>query len=219
MNKKKVAFICVHNSCRSQIAEALGKHLASDIFESYSAGTETKSQINQDAVRIMKEIYGIDMEANGQYSKLIADIPDVDIAISMGCNVGCPFIGRAFDDNWGLDDPTGKSDDDFKAVIQRIEENIMELKKKVEREQIEYLQNKMAAYQLYDTGLTVTKEDELLSLFICKYSSRISVLGRMSGRWVTTSCPCYSLSLAVEYKNDLGSLAFWLSGFLHSHLV
>ena len=129
MNKKKVAFICVHNSCRSQIAEALGKHLASDIFESYSAGTETKPQINQDAVRVMKEIYGIDMEANGQYSKLIADIPDVDIAISMGCNVGCPFIGRAFDDNWGLDDPTGKSDDDFKAIIQRIEENIFELKK------------------------------------------------------------------------------------------
>ena len=79
----------------------------------------------------MKEIYGIDMEANGQYSKLITDIPDVDIAISMGCNVGCPFIGRAFDDNWGLDDPTGKSDDDFKAVIQRIEENIMELKKRL----------------------------------------------------------------------------------------
>ena len=73
--------------------------------------------------------------------------------------------------------------------------------------------------QLYDTGLTVTKEDKLLSLFICKYSSRIPVLRRMSGRWVTTSCPCCSLSLAVEYKNDLGSLAFWLSGFLHSHLV
>ena len=131
MNKKKVAFICVHNSCRSQIAEAVGKHLASDIFESYSARTETKPQINQDAVRIMKETYGIDMEANSQHSKLITDIPDVDIAISMGCNVGCPFIGRAFDDNWGLNDPTGKSDDDFKAVIQRIEENIMELKKRL----------------------------------------------------------------------------------------
>ena len=131
MNKKKVAFICVHNSCRSQIAEALGKHLAADVFESYSAGTETKPQINQDAVHIMKEIYGIDMEANGQYSKRITDIPDVDIAISMGCNVECPFIGRAFDDNWGLDDPTGKSDDDFKAVIQRIEENIFELKKRL----------------------------------------------------------------------------------------
>ena len=105
--KKKVAFICVHNSCRSQIAEALGKYLASDVFESYSAGTETKSQINQDAVRIMKELYGIDMELT-QYSKRITDIPNPDVAISMGCNVGCPFIGRAFDDNWGLEDPTRK---------------------------------------------------------------------------------------------------------------
>ena len=102
---KKVAFICVHNSCRSQIAEALGKHLAGDVFESYSAGTETKPQINQDAVRIMKQLYGIDMEKT-QYSKLISDIPKPDIAISMGCNVGCPFICRPFDDNWGLDDPT-----------------------------------------------------------------------------------------------------------------
>ena len=124
MNKKKVAFICVHNSCRSQIAEALGKHLASDIFESYSAGTETKPRINQDTVRIMKETYGIDMEANGQYSKLIADIPDVDIAISMGCNVGCPFIGRAFDDNWSLPDPTGQGDEVFKEVIKQIERKI-----------------------------------------------------------------------------------------------
>ena len=54
MRKKRGAFICVHNSCRSQIAEALGKYLAYDVFESYSAGTETKPQINQDAVRIMK---------------------------------------------------------------------------------------------------------------------------------------------------------------------
>ena len=126
---KKVAFICVHNSCRSQIAEALGKYYASDVFESYSAGTETKPQINQDAVRMMKEIYGIDMERNGQYSKLISEIPEVDMAISMGCNVGCPFIGRAFDDNWGLDDPTGKSDDDFKDIIKKIEDKILELKK------------------------------------------------------------------------------------------
>lgn len=117
---KKVAFICVHNSCRSQVAEALGKHFASDVFESYSAGTETKPQINQDAVRIMKEMYGIDMEKE-QYSKLISDIPEPDIAISMGCNVGGPFIGRPFDDNWGLDDPTGKSDEDFIKVINQIE--------------------------------------------------------------------------------------------------
>ena len=125
--KKKIAFICVHNSCRSQIAEALGKHLASDVFESYSAGTETKPQINQDAVRIMKELYGIDMEQT-QYSKLISDIPNPDIAISMGCNVGCPFIGRAFDDNWGLEDPTGKSDEEFKIIIKEIERKILQLR-------------------------------------------------------------------------------------------
>ena len=128
--KKRVAFICVHNSCRSQIAEALGKHLASDVFESYSAGTETKPQINQDAVRIMKELYGIDMEQT-QYSKLLSDIPEPDIAISMGCNVGCPFVGRAFDDNWGLEDPTGKSDEEFKVIIAEIERNILRLKKEL----------------------------------------------------------------------------------------
>ncbi len=124
---KKIAFICVHNSCRSQIAEALGRYLASDTFESYSAGTETKSQINQDAVRLMKKIYGIDMEKK-QYPKLITDIPKPDIAISMGCNVGCPFIGRPFDDNWGLEDPTGKSDEEFTKIIKQIEAKILDLK-------------------------------------------------------------------------------------------
>ena len=130
MEKKKVAFICVHNSCRSQMAEALGKHYAGDVFESYSAGTEIQPQINQDAVRLMKEIYGIDMEANGQHSKLISEIPDMDIVISMGCNVGCPFIGRSFDDNWGLEDPTGKSDEEFRIVIKEIEKRVFELKGK-----------------------------------------------------------------------------------------
>ena len=131
MSKTKVAFICVHNSCRSQIAEALGRHLAGDVFESYSAGTETKSQINQDAVRLMKELYNIDMEADGQYSKMISDIPEPDIAISMGCNVGCPFIGRPFDDNWGLEDPTGQSDEDFQSVIAAIEKKIRDLIKQL----------------------------------------------------------------------------------------
>ena len=130
MTKPKVAFICVHNSCRSQIAEALGKALASDVFESYSAGTETKPQINQDAVRLIKALYGIDMEQT-QYSKLISDIPEPDIAISMGCNVGCPFIGRPFDDNWELEDPTGKSDEEFKKVIDEIRVRIMELNQRL----------------------------------------------------------------------------------------
>ena len=132
MTKPKVAFICVHNSCRSQIAEALGKALASDVFESYSAGTETKPRINPDAVRLMKTLYGIDMEQT-QHSKLISDIPDPDIAISMGCNVRCPFIGRPFDDNWKLDDPTGKNAEEFKKVIDEIRRRILALKARLRK--------------------------------------------------------------------------------------
>ncbi len=124
--KKKIAFICVHNSCRSQIAEALGKHLRGDEFDFYSAGTEIKSQINQDAVRLMKELYGIDMELT-QYSKTIDKIPNPDVAVSMGCDVGCPFIGRAFDDDWGLPDPTGQEDKAFVEVIKQIEAKLKKL--------------------------------------------------------------------------------------------
>lgn len=121
--KLKIAFVCVHNSCRSQIAEALGKKFMSDRYDFYSCGTELKPQINQDAVRLIKDMYQIDMEQN-QYSKLVQDIPQVDIAISMGCNVTCPYVGKSFDDNWNLDDPTGKSDDEFIKVIQEIEKRI-----------------------------------------------------------------------------------------------
>lgn len=123
---KKIAFICIHNSCRSQIAEALGKHIAGNKFEFYSAGTKTKSQINQDAVRLMKELYDIDMEKT-QYSKTIDEIPTPDIAISMGCDVSCPYIGRAFDENWGLPDPTGQDDENFIQVIKEIERKISKL--------------------------------------------------------------------------------------------
>ncbi len=126
----KAAFICVHNSCRSQIAEALGKHLASDVFESYSAGTELKPQINQDAVRLMKERYGIDMEKT-QRSKLLADISPVDIVITMGCNVECPFLPCKHREDWGLEDPTGKSDEEFTGIISKIEENILNLKERI----------------------------------------------------------------------------------------
>ena len=125
-NKPKVAFICVHNSCRSQIAEALGKHLAYDVFESYSAGTEVKAQINQDAVRLMKQLYGIDMEKS-QYSKLLTDIPPVDVVVTMGCNVICPFLPCKYSEDWGLDDPTGKDDIEFINTIRLIEEKIKKL--------------------------------------------------------------------------------------------
>lgn len=84
MKKTKVAFVCVHNSCRSQIAEALTKKFAGDSIEACSAGTELKDQINQDAVRLIKEMYAIDMEET-QKQKLIDDIPEVDYLITMGC--------------------------------------------------------------------------------------------------------------------------------------
>ncbi len=133
MSKKKVAFVCNHNSCRSQIAEALGKYLAGEVFESYSAGTIIKDHINPDAVRLMKEIYSIDMERE-QYNKTYDKIPTPDIVISMGCDVGCPYIGREFDDNWSLPDPSGCEDEVFLTVINEIEQKVLELKRKLQQE-------------------------------------------------------------------------------------
>lgn len=128
--KPKVAFICVHNSCRSQMAEALVKLFASDVFESYSAGTEIVDQINQAAVRLIKDIYNIDMEKT-QYPKSIDDLPKIDIVITMGCNVTCPIIESDYREDWGLEDPSGKSDDEFRKTIKVIEDNILKLKEKL----------------------------------------------------------------------------------------
>lgn len=133
--KPKVAFICVHNSCRSQIAEALGKHYSDDVFESFSAGTETRPQINQDAVRLIKQLYSIDMERT-QRSKLLSDIPPVDIVITMGCNVACPYLPCKYREDWGLEDPTGKSDEEFIKTIKLIEQKILELKRRIENDEL-----------------------------------------------------------------------------------
>lgn len=129
-NKIKVAFVCVHNSCRSQMAEAITKLIASDVFEAYSAGTETKPQINQDAVAVIKELYGADMNAS-QKSKLLSDIPPVDIVVTMGCNVNCPYLPCRHREDWGLEDPTGKSHEEFVKTAKTIEDKIMDLKDRV----------------------------------------------------------------------------------------
>ena len=128
---QRVAFICVHNSCRSQIAEALGRHLAADVFESCSAGTERKDRINPDAVSLMKELHHIDMEAEGQHSKLLAELPPVDGVITMGCNVQCPNLPCQWREDWGLQDPTGQPDEVFIKTIRQIEEKILKLKEKL----------------------------------------------------------------------------------------
>ncbi len=127
MDKPKVAFICVHNSCRSQIAEALGKLLASDVFESFSAGTELKERIEPGAVRLMKELYGLDMELS-QRPKLIKELPPIDVAVTMGCNVECPYLPCKMREDWGLEDPTGKGEDELRRTIALIESKIKELR-------------------------------------------------------------------------------------------
>lgn len=133
--KAKVAFICVHNSCRSQMAEALGKLYGNNVFESYSAGTETKPQINQDAVRIIKDLYNIDMNET-QKSKLLSDIPEADIVVTMGCNVQCPFLPSKHREDWGLEDPSGKSDEEFIKTAKTIEEKVKDLARRIENNEI-----------------------------------------------------------------------------------
>ncbi len=133
--KPKVAFICVHNSCRSQMAEALGKLYEGEVFESYSAGTELRPTINQDAVRIINELYNINMNGT-QKSKLLGDIPEVDIVIKMGCNVVCPILPGKHIEDWGLEDPTGKSDEEFIKTVKIIEEKIKNLAKRIKNEEI-----------------------------------------------------------------------------------
>ena len=136
MSKPKVAFICVHNSCRSQMAEALSKLLASDVFEAYSAGTETKPQINQDAVAVIKKLHGVDMNET-QHSKLIEDIPPVDIVVTMGCNVNCPWLPSKHREDWGLDDPSGKAEEEFIKTAKIIEAKVLDLKRRIETKTID----------------------------------------------------------------------------------
>ena len=133
--KPRVAFICVHNSCRSQIAEALGNHLASDVFESYSAGTETVPQINQDAVRLMWVRHGIQMEKT-QRSKELQELPPVDVVVTMGCNVKCPYLPCSHREDWGLEDPTGQSDAVILQTISSIRDHILELKRRIQTHEI-----------------------------------------------------------------------------------
>lgn len=131
MARLKVAFICVHNSCRSQIAEALGKHRYADVFESFSAGTMLKSAINPDAVRLMKIQYGIDMEQS-QRPKVLEELPPIDIVITMGCNVQCPHLPCRYRQDWGLIDPSGQDDAVFLSVIHAIEEKLQTLSEQIQ---------------------------------------------------------------------------------------
>lgn len=123
--KKKIAFICVHNSCRSQMAEGWAKHLGSDVFEVYSAGTENYPEVKPLALKVMEEV-GVDMSSN--HPKLLSDIPDeVDYLITMGCNVVCPFIPNSKMEDWGIEDPSGGPIEDYRVARDIIKDKIINL--------------------------------------------------------------------------------------------
>ncbi|SHH36548.1 arsenate reductase ArsC [Tepidibacter thalassicus] len=129
--KKKVAFVCVHNSCRSQMAEAWAKQLGSEVLEVYSAGTEKYHEVKQGAVQVMEEV-GINMSKH--YPKLLTDIPkEIDILITMGCNVVCPFVPCKYLEDWGLEDPSGGPIEDFRNTRDIIKEKVEDLIEKVKK--------------------------------------------------------------------------------------
>ncbi|NLM13397.1 MAG: arsenate reductase ArsC [Epulopiscium sp.] len=129
--KKKVAFICVHNSCRSQMAEAWAKKLGSDVLEVYSAGTEEYPEVKPLAVKVMEEV-GIDMSSH--YPKLLRDIPgEVDYLITMGCNVECPYIPCSYREDWGLEDPSGGPIEAYREARKLIKDKVEDLIKKINR--------------------------------------------------------------------------------------
>ncbi|MCT4632002.1 MAG: arsenate reductase ArsC [Firmicutes bacterium] len=123
--KTKVAFVCVHNSCRSQMAEGWAKHLGSDVIEAYSAGTENYPEVKPLAVKVMEEA-GVDMSEHKP--KLLTDIPEeVDILITMGCNVVCPFVPCKHSEDWGLEDPSGGPIEGFRETRDIIKEKVKAL--------------------------------------------------------------------------------------------
>ena len=130
MHKPRVAFVCVHNACRSQMAEAIARILAGDVFDSFSAGTETKPAIDPTAVRLVREQYGVDMTET-QYSKTLDALPEVDVVVTMGCNVQCPNLPCHRREDWGLDDPTGKEDSVYLAVMETIRQRVLELRREL----------------------------------------------------------------------------------------
>jgi len=133
----KVAFVCVHNSCRSQMAEGFAKTLGKDVFEAYSAGTENYPEVKPLAVEVMEEA-GIDMSAH--HPKLLSDIPEeLDLLITMGCNVSCPWVPNKHSEDWGLDDPSGGPIEDFRVTRELVKTKVLELIKRIENKEIEGL--------------------------------------------------------------------------------
>ena len=132
--KKKVAFVCVHNSCRSQMAEAWAKHLGGELMEVYSAGTEEYPEVKPGAIQVMEEV-GIDMSHH--YPKLLTDIPEeVDVLITMGCGVTCPYWPNQHQEDWGLEDPSGGPIEGFRKTRDLIRDRVKDLIERIMNNEI-----------------------------------------------------------------------------------
>lgn len=123
---KRILFVCIENSCRSQIAEGFAKHYGKDKIEAYSAGSKPSGRIDEMAIKVMQE-KGIDI--SGQSSKGFPDLPvkKFDIVVTMGCKDACPFVPSKEHIEWDIPDPRGKSINFFRIVRDEIEEKVRSL--------------------------------------------------------------------------------------------
>lgn len=132
--RPRVAFVCTHNSCRSQIAEALSRALASDAFEAFSAGTHPADAVNPDALRLLRNVPGVDTA--GLRPKALGELPPVDVVVTMGCGVQCPMLPCAHREDWGLEDPTDRGDEAFLATMDEIKRRVQDLAERLVRSRL-----------------------------------------------------------------------------------
>ena len=134
MEKQRVLFVCVENSCRSQMAEGFARELGKDTVEAYSAGSHPSGKINPDAVKVMQEA-GIDIAA--QRSKGFKELPAVkfDYVVTMGCQDVCPLVPSRTHIDWDIENPKGKSIYFFRAVRDKIEQKVKSLLRSVVADQ------------------------------------------------------------------------------------
>ena len=124
--KKKILFLCTHNSCRSQMAEGFAKKLGQGKIEVFSAGSNPSGKVDKMAIEVMKE-KGIDI--SGQKSKGFGDLKEknFDYVITMGCGDVCPFVPARQKIDWDLPDPKGKPIEAYREIRDVIERKVQEL--------------------------------------------------------------------------------------------
>jgi len=128
---KRLLFVCIENSCRSQIAEAFARIHGKGKFEVYSAGSRPSGKINQKAIESMREV-GYDLAPHD--SKSLAAIPSVeyDFVVTMGCGDECPFVRARQREDWNIQDPKSLPPDQFRKIRDEIEMNVREILLRIE---------------------------------------------------------------------------------------